>query len=93
MFEYVSLYVPHAEFINGSYSNVIFGRRLYKNRAYVKSRGIGQKLMQVAENRAKIEGFRLLHLEVFANNNNAQTFYEKQGFKPEALAMIKPIQD
>ena len=59
--------------------------------ATFRGSGVGQKLMQVAENWAKAEGFRLLHLEVFANNTNAKRFYDKLGFMSETVAMIKPL--
>lgn len=53
--------------------------------------GVGQQLMQSAELWAKNQNYRLLHLEVFANNNHAQQFYQNLGFKPEMLHMIKPL--
>jgi len=54
--------------------------------------GVGKQLMTAAENWAKSQGYRLLHLEVFANNNNAQGFYQSMGFQPETLHMIKPLE-
>jgi len=51
--------------------------------------GVGKLLMATAENWAKTQGYRLLHLEVFANNDKAQSFYQNIGFKPETLHMIK----
>lgn len=53
--------------------------------------GVGKQLITAAENWAKSQGYRLLHLEVFANNNNAKGFYQTMGFKPETLHMIKPL--
>jgi ribosomal protein S18 acetylase RimI-like enzyme len=53
--------------------------------------GVGQQLIQAAENWAKEQGYRLLHLEVFANNNKAQGFYQHLGFEAEILHMIKKI--
>ena len=53
--------------------------------------GIGNRLIECAENWAKALGCRLLHLEVFANNKKANSFYQKIGFKPETVHMIKPI--
>ena len=53
--------------------------------------GVGKVLIESAENWVKELGFRLLHLEVFANNKNAKDFYENLGFKPETIHMIKPI--
>jgi GNAT superfamily N-acetyltransferase len=57
-----------------------------------QGRGIGRVLMKAAEDWSKEQGYRLLHLEVFANNGKAQTFYQSQGFQPETLVMIKPLQ-
>jgi len=53
--------------------------------------GIGKLLIKSAENWAKGLGYRLLHLEVFANNKNAYSFYQNQGFKAETVHMIKPL--
>ena len=53
--------------------------------------GVGKTLMSVAENWAKDLACRLLHLEVFANNKHAKGFYDRLGFLPETLHMIKPL--
>jgi GNAT superfamily N-acetyltransferase len=53
--------------------------------------GVGRALMQAAESWAKEQGYRLLHLEVFAHNNKAQGFYQNLGFEAETLHMIKEI--
>lgn len=53
--------------------------------------GVGRMLMQAAENWAKVQGYRLLHLEVFDANKGAKAFYDKVGFKPDSLAMIKEL--
>lgn len=53
--------------------------------------GVGKTLIGYAENWAKDLGCRLLHLEVFANNQNAKGFYQHIGFYPETVHMIKPI--
>ncbi|WP_074499266.1 N-acetyltransferase [Thalassotalea sp. PP2-459] len=53
--------------------------------------GIGKLLINHAEKWAKNLGCRLLHLEVFANNKKADSFYQDLGFKPETVHMIKPI--
>ncbi len=54
--------------------------------------GVGKVLMVEAENWAKKQGYRLLHLEVFANNDQAQGFYKGLGFNPETTIMIKEIE-
>lgn len=56
-----------------------------------QGRGIGRLLMEEAGEWSREQGYRLLHLEVFANNAKAREFYQNLGFKPETLAMIKPL--
>jgi len=53
--------------------------------------GIGKQLMNAAQKWAKKQGYRLLHLEVFANNGKAQNFYQNLGFEAETLHMVKPL--
>jgi GNAT superfamily N-acetyltransferase len=53
--------------------------------------GVGKALITAAEQWAKEQGYRLLHLEVFAHNDKAQGFYQKLGFEAEILHMIKEI--
>jgi len=53
--------------------------------------GVGKALITAAEQWAKEQGYRLLHLEVFAHNDKAQGFYQNLGFEPETLHMIKEI--
>lgn len=53
--------------------------------------GVGKLLIAKAEIWAKEFGCRLLHLEVFANNEKAKNFYQKSGFKSETVHMIKTI--
>ncbi|MGE6811927.1 MULTISPECIES: GNAT family N-acetyltransferase [Pseudoalteromonas] len=53
--------------------------------------GLGKLLIEHGEKWAKSLGCRLLHLEVFANNKKADSFYQNIGFKPEIVHMIKPI--
>jgi GNAT superfamily N-acetyltransferase len=53
--------------------------------------GVGQILMKAAEVWAKDQGYRLLHLEVFANNSKARGFYQNLGFESETLHMIKTL--
>lgn len=56
-----------------------------------QGKGVGQLLMQAAETWAKQQGYRLLHLEVFANNKHAQNFYQNLGFQAEMMTMVKPL--
>ena len=53
--------------------------------------GVGKALITAAEQWAKNQNYRLLHLEVFAANDKAQGFYQNLGFEAEILHMIKEI--
>ena len=53
--------------------------------------GAGRLLLEAAEDWAKTQGFRLLHLEVFSTNEPARGFYQNLGFKPETINLIKPL--
>jgi len=53
--------------------------------------GVGKRLIAAAETWAKDLGYRLLHLEVFANNKNAYDFYKSQNFEAETIHMIKTL--
>lgn len=56
-----------------------------------QGKGAGRKLMTAVESWAKGEGHRLMHLEVFSSNRLARGFYEKSGFSPDTINMIKPL--
>ncbi len=60
---------------------------------YVKSehrkKGLGKKLINMAENWAKERGDRQIGLQVFINNKSAINLYEKLGYETESLSMIK----
>jgi ribosomal protein S18 acetylase RimI-like enzyme len=53
--------------------------------------GVGSALMTAAEKWARAQDYRLLHLEVFANNDKAQSFYQRIGFNKETLHMVKTL--
>lgn len=53
--------------------------------------GIGQALLQQAEKWTGQMGFRRLALDVFASNVRGQHFYEKAGFRPETIRVIKQL--
>ncbi|MEW6989731.1 GNAT family N-acetyltransferase [Colwelliaceae bacterium 6441] len=53
--------------------------------------GIGHQLMKAAETWAKQQGYRLVHLEVFANNGKAHNFYQNLGYEAEMINMVKPL--
>ena len=53
--------------------------------------GVGKLLVKAVEVWAREQKYRLLHLEVFAQNSRAQGFYQKLGFEAETMHMIKPL--
>jgi GNAT superfamily N-acetyltransferase len=53
--------------------------------------GVARRLMVEAEAWARAQGYRLLSLDVFADNRRAIDFYESGGFKAETLRMVKPL--
>lgn len=58
-----------------------------------QGKGVGKKLMTAAEHWALSNGHRLVQLEVFANNEQGRSFYQKQGYVEETLIMVKPLKD
>ncbi len=55
--------------------------------------GVGAQLMQAAEAWARQQGFRLICLDVFANNRRARAFYARQGYQDDSLRLTKPLSD
>jgi len=53
--------------------------------------GIGKLLMDRAEDWARAEGYRLLHVEVFAANERAIDIYTAAGYSLDTYHMIKPL--
>lgn len=53
--------------------------------------GVGQFLLQEAEKWTRQMGFRRLSLDVFASNLRGQRFYERAGFRPETIRVIKQL--
>lgn len=53
--------------------------------------GIGAALMAAAEDWARAQGFRLICLDVFANNARARAFYGKLGYQDDSLRLTKPL--
>ncbi len=56
-----------------------------------EGRGIAGQLMRGAEDWARGQGFRLLGLDVFANNDRARRFYAKLGYQEDSLRLTKPL--
>ncbi|WP_119301628.1 GNAT family N-acetyltransferase [Dongia deserti] len=55
--------------------------------------GIARRLMDAAEDWARQQGFRLICLDVFANNQRARAFYARQGYRDDSLRLTKPLSD
>jgi GNAT superfamily N-acetyltransferase len=53
--------------------------------------GVARQLIGAAEDWARGRGYRLLSLDVFANNKRAVEFYERRGFRSETFRMVKPL--
>jgi GNAT superfamily N-acetyltransferase len=48
-------------------------------------------MMAAAEDWARGHGYRLLSLDVFADNRHAVDFYRRHGFQAETHRMVKPL--
>jgi GNAT superfamily N-acetyltransferase len=71
-------------------------------RAYVETlvvapeaegRGVGRALMEHAERWARERGMAEVSLDVFAGNAGARAFYERIGYRPDHVRMVKRIED
>jgi len=56
-----------------------------------EGRGVARRLMGVAEQWAKDQGFEWLTLSVFDQNHRARRIYEHAGFGRDILRMVKPL--
>ncbi len=61
--------------------------------AEAEGRGVGQALMAAAEAWARERGYRLLSLHVFDGNARARSFYQRLGYRPDIVKLIKPLAD
>lgn len=70
-------------------------RQSYILMLYVKPdhrrQGIGSALMDWAERWAKKRGDRAIGLHVFITNQPAVNFYERLGYFPQTMGMLKPL--
>jgi ribosomal protein S18 acetylase RimI-like enzyme len=53
--------------------------------------GVGQALVQAGEDWARERGLTILGLDVWSTNERALAFYERTGYRPESLSLIKRI--
>ncbi len=56
-----------------------------------EGQGIADRLMAGVEDWARDKGFRLLGLDVFANNRRARAFYQRLGYQEDSLRLTKPL--
>lgn len=56
-----------------------------------EGQGIAKLLMRHAEDWAREMKYRFLSLDVFADNRRALEFYDRAGFRPESVRMVKPL--
>jgi GNAT superfamily N-acetyltransferase len=50
-------------------------------------------LLAAAEDWARAQGFRLIGLDVFANNRRARAFYARLGYQDDSLRVTKALRD
>jgi GNAT superfamily N-acetyltransferase len=58
-----------------------------------EGQGVATWLMEAAEDWARAQGFRLIMLDVFANNRRARAFYARQGYQDDSLRLTKALSD
>jgi ribosomal protein S18 acetylase RimI-like enzyme len=56
-----------------------------------RGRGVGRALLRAAEEHARAEGARDLHIHVLSDNDVAQGLYRSAGFTPYLLVLTKPL--
>jgi GNAT superfamily N-acetyltransferase len=58
-----------------------------------QGQGVASRLMQAVEEWARQQGFRLICLDVFANNGRARAFYARHGYREDSLRLTKPLSE
>ena len=56
-----------------------------------EGRGIARALLDSVERWAREHGYREVVLDVFADNQRAIAFYQRQGYRPDHIRMAKPL--
>jgi ribosomal protein S18 acetylase RimI-like enzyme len=56
-----------------------------------EGKGVGRALLDHVERWARDHGYREVVLDVFASNQRAIAFYERQGYRPDHIRMAKPL--
>ncbi len=57
-----------------------------------EGRGVGTALLQHAEAWALVHGYTEVSLDVFASNTRARAFYERTGYRPDWLHLVKRLE-
>ena len=56
-----------------------------------EGKGLGRRLMDEAEDWARTLGFRRIGLSVWSQNDRARQFYERLGYQPETIHLLKEL--
>jgi GNAT superfamily N-acetyltransferase len=56
-----------------------------------EGQGVGSGLMSAAETWARGRGYRLLSLHVFDENGRARAMYERLGYRPDIIKLVKAL--
>jgi ribosomal protein S18 acetylase RimI-like enzyme len=56
-----------------------------------EGKGVGRALLDYVERWAHKHDFREVVLDVFAGNQRAVAFYERLGYRPDHIRMVKPL--
>ncbi len=56
-----------------------------------RSQGVGKELMNHMENYLKEQNCKYINIEVFAYNDSAKNFYQKQGYHSRTINLIKKV--
>jgi ribosomal protein S18 acetylase RimI-like enzyme len=59
--------------------------------AGAEGRGAGSALMAAAEDWSRARGYRLLTLNVFDDNRRARSLYDRLGYRPDTMRMVKVL--
>ncbi len=58
-----------------------------------EGRGVGTALLHHAEAWARAHGYTEVSLDVFASNTRARAFYERTGYRPDWLHLVKRLEE
>jgi GNAT superfamily N-acetyltransferase len=58
-----------------------------------EGRGVGRALLEAAADWSRERGHRLLTLNVFDGNRRARALYDRLGYRPDTLRMVKVLEE